>query len=1311
VKATRGFFVSKTKGHETFCDYYLSLIEGGDQNMLSKYILTLVQHIAFVGRKEAYVQEFLNFPSQTVNSSDPQSKRTLLHHAATINSTDVLELLSRHFSCIDCVDNRGITPAFLAAEHGLVDNLEFLVKRGANVNRKTKSIFAFYKAKVREAFQKAKIDPPLSAAFPRIDMPVSRSKSKFFGASMIHAAAQGGHVHVVRYLLHNNASVSTLNGVHLTAIQLAAENGHLEVVRILHEAGTTADQTALHHAAANNRLGVVDFLLNIGVQDECLRCNGSFYWLEAEHRLPSSPIFLSPAFDLEKKWPDETKKLYDDKHLILCHSALHAAVASGHDKVVTRLLSEEQNALNCYDYTGRTPLHEAVRKKNTKIVNILLEKQPQLIQDKCKHWQDVDKTLLSIDELAEYHADICHCGYTPLHLAARYGHLQLAKSLMIKGAQLDDRDCSGATPIHVAACHNQARFILKFANPNVGGDINSKTLNGSTPLHSAAACGAVEVIDFMLYKKANLMAVDDYGLTALHYSILNATLSPLHIFYPQKGHLSSFFNHDNEIMSVDRLQWLDTLLKLLYRGSHIDAVDIYGRTLLHIAAHHGLADAVNVLLQMKASVEKKDNHGNTPLELAFENTPIESKQKPLLSATKIEDLQNDLHGHEMVVFLLLSYGASCTKCNSSGSSMLHRAIINKQLHLVQLLLLKGASLTCKDKLGRTPLVAYLHSGGLFTDVLLSDFTVSVAIECGKPFNSSAFHLLSYRRPTWQDHNFFHLNKCNGSDDPVCKVKTGPLAEAIESHPRKQRIISSCFDAEGFTPLHRAAQGANVVAIRYLLANGADDSILSPRGHDALTLAVLHAGKSKLRQFHGRIASNGDFLHMIQAEEAAIELLRHAKTSRRYRIICDPSKPELTLYHLAASRGLVELVKVIFNESDWHHLDVDCPNMDGITPVYLAKLFENRVQTGHYNPWEEVIQIIKKHGGEMRYPRKNAELSIIYNGVYGWSPNEFTLDLRPDIFHFITSLLNLYKKRENKSFRCSFGPNLDLTHEKYFYWRVKWIWQEINDTVVSLLKSLDQERSGLSGMCSKEEELFRRDMKRCSRHVKQFHRHLSRIFVHRLSYPKNIAKTWKWEVFSEVQRNWFQKELLNLMKMRHTEVFRSFACAKSLSNRFKPVLRLHDRVVTFRLHQYAEESRPYNYLNSICLDVRFMFEHYLSHMKRNQMPSEARFRHNELFSRPGFVNERMKISIYDFHPSSLIVEWPLEFLLKRSLGLFRRYDYLKTVHVGIEPRTYIPLCRDNIRQPVEQGKTWLWTFPYWRDKWDGDSENDVAICSI
>ena len=272
------FNVSKKKGHEVFCDFYFKVIADGGKSSLSRYILTLAQHIVHGGWKEAYVKEFLRFPSQVVNTSDPESNRTLLHLAATINSTNVLELLLRQFRCIDCSDNRGITPAFLAAEHGLVDNLALMVRRGAEVNRKTKSLTSSDNLKENDTSYD-------------MSTPVLESKSKFWGSTMLHAAAHSGHLEGFTFLLDNGAFISTVNDVHLTALKIAAENGHLRVVKALYEAGADADQTALHHTAANNRLEVVKYLLKIGVKDKCMRCDGSFYWLKKEkHRLQSQVV-------------------------------------------------------------------------------------------------------------------------------------------------------------------------------------------------------------------------------------------------------------------------------------------------------------------------------------------------------------------------------------------------------------------------------------------------------------------------------------------------------------------------------------------------------------------------------------------------------------------------------------------------------------------------------------------------------------------------------------------------------------------------------------------------------------------------------------------------------------------------------------------------------------------------------------------------------------------------------------------------------------------------------------------------------------
>ena len=103
------------------------------------------------------------------------------------------------------------------------------------------------------------------------------------------------------------------------------------------------------------------------------------------------------------------------------------------------------------------------------------------------------------------------------------------------------------------------RVLVKF-----GANISSKTLNGSTPLHSAAACGALEVTDQLVYHGAILDAADENNLTALHYCILD--LHSNHF----RGHprLAKFYDDDkNYVRNTNFFQWLDVFINLMILGS------------------------------------------------------------------------------------------------------------------------------------------------------------------------------------------------------------------------------------------------------------------------------------------------------------------------------------------------------------------------------------------------------------------------------------------------------------------------------------------------------------------------------------------------------------------------------------------------------------------------------------------------------------------------------------------------------------------------------------------------------------------------
>ena len=103
---------------------------------------------------------------------------------------------------------------------------------------------------------------------------------------------------------------------------------------------------------------------------------------------------------------------------------------------------------------------------------------------------------------------------TPLHLAARNDHGEMAQLLLEHGAAVDSR-CSitGATPLHRAPSPRMAELLLAF-----GADAAARNHRAQTPLHTACDKGLPDVVRVLLAHGAgNILhlaqAVDDDDYT------------------------------------------------------------------------------------------------------------------------------------------------------------------------------------------------------------------------------------------------------------------------------------------------------------------------------------------------------------------------------------------------------------------------------------------------------------------------------------------------------------------------------------------------------------------------------------------------------------------------------------------------------------------------------------------------------------------------------------------------------------------------------------------------------------------------------
>ena len=102
---------------------------------------------------------------------------------------------------------------------------------------------------------------------------------------------------------------------------------------------------------------------------------------------------------------------------------------------------------------------------------------------------------------------------TPLMMAALRGQLDMARSLIERGAQVH---FTGWTPLHYAASGPEPRLVeLLLAK---GAMADARSPNGSTPLMMAARYGTEDAVKLLLAKGAQPGLKNDLGLNAADFA-------------------------------------------------------------------------------------------------------------------------------------------------------------------------------------------------------------------------------------------------------------------------------------------------------------------------------------------------------------------------------------------------------------------------------------------------------------------------------------------------------------------------------------------------------------------------------------------------------------------------------------------------------------------------------------------------------------------------------------------------------------------------------------------------------------------------
>ena len=272
--------------------------------------------------------------------------------AAENGHLEVLQFLKASGCNVETANNDGATPAWKAARNGHLKVLQFLKASGCNL--RTADNDGWTPAFIAAQNGHLEVLQFLKASGCNLETATND------GATPAWKAARNGHLEVLQFLKASGCNLETADNGGWTPAFIAAQNGHLEVLQFLKASGCnleTADNggwTPAFKAARNGHLKVLQFLKASGCN---LRTADNDGW--------------TPAFIAAQNGHLEVLQFLKASGCIFGVKTLHVAIENGHDEVVKFLVPWVD--VNAPGLGGARALDIARAANSDLMCNVLLE--------------------------------------------------------------------------------------------------------------------------------------------------------------------------------------------------------------------------------------------------------------------------------------------------------------------------------------------------------------------------------------------------------------------------------------------------------------------------------------------------------------------------------------------------------------------------------------------------------------------------------------------------------------------------------------------------------------------------------------------------------------------------------------------------------------------------------------------------------------------------------------------------------------------------------------------------------------------------